>query len=130
MRTLYIAAAGLLLLSAFSLQDDKWLAPESSKQLKNAFSKDDAKAISKGEKVYFSLCWTCHGETAKGDGPAGVSLTPKPTDLTSTSTQNQLDGELFWKITNGRGTMLSYDAVISENQRWQVVTYIKSLNQQ
>lgn len=35
-----------------------------------------------GKEMYASYCAPCHGRNGKGDGPAAVALTPKPTDLT------------------------------------------------
>ncbi len=34
-----------------------------------------------GKATYDTLCTTCHGPTGKGDGPAGVALTPAPRDF-------------------------------------------------
>ena len=43
-------------------------------------------------------------------------------------TQSASDGEVFWFITNGATDkgMPSWSA-LSERQRWQLVTYLKSL---
>jgi mono/diheme cytochrome c family protein len=37
------------------------------------------------------------------------------------------DGELFWKITEGRPPMPSYEHQLSETQRWQLVNYLREL---
>jgi mono/diheme cytochrome c family protein len=42
-------------------------------------SKGDVK---RGEEVYKSLCWTCHGNYGRGDGPAAKYLAYPPPDLT------------------------------------------------
>ena len=34
-----------------------------------------------GKVTYTQLCWTCHGLTGVGDGPAGAALTPPPRDF-------------------------------------------------
>ena len=34
-----------------------------------------------GATTYNTLCTVCHGATGKGDGPAGVALTPAPRDF-------------------------------------------------
>ena len=40
---------------------------------------------------------------------------------------NQTDGNLFWKITNGKAPMASYEELLTDNQRWKVVNYIREL---
>ena len=34
-----------------------------------------------GKTTYNQICWTCHGMTGVGDGPAGAALTPAPRDF-------------------------------------------------
>ena len=79
-----------------------WVAPESEKAKKNPLPADK-KAIDQGEKVAKINCVSCHGPLGKGNGPAAVALNPKPADWTSKRVQDEPDGEIFWKITNGRG---------------------------
>jgi glucose/arabinose dehydrogenase/cytochrome c5 len=76
--------------------------------------------IEAGGKVYQARCAACHGPTAKGAGniPAlatGASQAAKP-------------GEIFWYITKGdlSNGMPSW-AMLPEIERWQVVSYVKSL---
>ena len=72
-------------------------------------------------------CVPCHGETFKGNGPAAIALNPKPADWTSPRVQDQGDGELFWKISTGRGAMPSWKH-LPERERWAVLRFIKTLN--
>jgi len=53
-------------------------------------------------------------------------LTSRPRDLTSPPVQKQADGELFWKITSGRGPMPSW-RWLSEPERWALVRVIRDL---
>jgi len=103
-----------------------WEAPKDSKNHKNPVLNND-ESINKGKAVYKSLCAACHGETGKGDVPAMQNLNPKPADLTANSFQQQTDGELFWKISEGKGLMASYKNMLSEKDRWNVVNYLRSL---
>lgn len=107
-------------------QSKSWTAPAKATELKNPFT-DNPEAIKAGKKNYIQLCIICHGDKGKGDGIAGVSLNPQPSNLTSKKVQQQTDGELYWKITKGNPPMASYEEILSEEERWQLVTYIREL---
>ena len=55
-----------------------------------------------------------------------IALNPKPADWTSKRVQDEPDGEIFWKVTTGRGAMPSWRH-LPENDRWAVVRYIRTL---
>jgi mono/diheme cytochrome c family protein len=102
-----------------------WTAPESEKSKKSPVP-TSAKAAQQGQKVAQVNCVSCHGKGGKGDGAAAVALNPKPADWTSKKIQDESDGELFWKITTGRGAMPAWRHV-PENDRWALVQYIRTL---
>ncbi len=120
----------LILLTALGIFNLKaqnhWQAPDEAKQLQNPFS-ETVEAINKGQKVYKSLCASCHGDKGAGNPVMLKTLNPPPADLTSLAVQQQTDGEIFWKITEGRGVMASYKNMLSEEDRWAVVKYIRQL---
>ena len=117
----------MLMLSAVTcFAQDQWVAPESAKTITNPYEGNTI-AAQKGQQLYSKLCWTCHGKQGLGDGPAVKNLKPKPKSLASTDVQNQTDGELFWKLSNGKGMMVPYKHSLSEEQRWQLINYIRSL---
>ncbi len=109
----------------FSLDQDKWLAPASAKELKNPYA--GAESINKGKTVYQIRCVVCHGEKGEGDGPAGKALTPPAANQSTDAVQSQTDGELFWKISEGRGAMVGWKLIVSEEERWALVNYIRTL---
>src|ERR1700738_4929691 len=102
-----------------------WVAPAAEKTKKNP-APSDKKTIDQGEKVAKINCASCHGAKGKGDGAAAVALNPKPADWTSARVQDESDGEIFWKITTGRGPMPSWRH-LPESDRWAVVRYIRTL---
>ncbi|WP_318345652.1 c-type cytochrome [Flagellimonas baculiformis] len=116
----------LLALQATRAQT-QWEAPASADNLNNPL-KNDATAAESGKRTFRMLCVICHGAKGKGDGMGGAGLTPKPTDLTSTEVQSQSDGALFWKLTNGKPPMASYETALPENKRWELINYIRTLN--
>ena len=42
----------------------------------------DAASGARGDLIYHTLCWTCHGKYGRGDGPLSSSLKTPPVDLT------------------------------------------------
>ncbi len=105
-----------------------WVAPASANKLNNPLA-GIIKATDKGEKLFVQNCTTCHGTSGKGDGPTADMLDTKPANLTSSKVQKESDGALFWKITNGKGAMASYKKDLSEEQRWQLVNYVRKLGE-
>ena len=102
-----------------------WVAPAAEKAKKNPVP-SDKKTIDQGEKIAKINCASCHGAKGKGDGAAAVALNPKPADWTSARVQDESDGEIFWKITTGRGPMPSWRH-LPESDRWAIVRYIRTL---
>ncbi len=110
-----------------TLQDGSgWKAPEYADKLVNRLT-DLAEASKKGKEIFDVQCAICHGPEGKGDGAAGMGLTPRPANLTSERVQSQSDGAIYWKITTGKPPMASYKGTFSKKQRWQLVTYIRTL---
>lgn len=110
-----------------SFAQDSWQAPESAKDIKNPYG-GNMIAAQKGELLYSKLCWTCHGKNGKGEGPAAANLNPKPKNFSSVELQKQTDGELFWKLSNGKGMMVPYKHSLNEEKRWQLINYIRTLS--
>jgi len=105
-----------------------WKAPDTAKTIKSPLtvSSDD---IKEGKKIFTQMCVICHGAKGKGNGVAAAALNPKPANYTSKTVQDQTDGELFWKITNGNAptaAMAAYKDILTETQRWQMVAYIRT----
>lgn len=133
LRSLTVAAAAAALLfgvgtAAVWAQSD-WKAPADAKNVKNpqAAKKSDPKELAEGKKLAETNCASCHGPEGKGNGPAAAALPPpKPADWTSAKVAAESDGEIFWKISNGRGAMPPWKH-LPEKDRWELVNYIRSL---
>ena len=81
-----------------------------------------------GKVLYQKTCSVCHGTSGKGDGIAAVGLMVKPANHTSQNVQQQKDGVLFYKISNGRVPMPPFKSKLTEKQRWALVNYIRTLS--
>lgn len=115
---------GLALVASASAQAP-WIAPESQKSKKSPIVASP-KAAEQGKKIAQINCVSCHGTTGKGNGPAAIALNPKPADWTSKKVRAETDGEIFWKITTGRGAMPSWKH-LPEGDRWALVQHIRAL---
>lgn len=121
-----ILSVWFLLCSQTPVPYTKWIAPPYTDTLRNPVRGNEA-LLKDGKKIYESVCWTCHGLKGKGDGPASAALNPKPSDHTSHNVQQETDGSIFWKISNGRGNMQPFGKIYTAKQRWALVNYIRVL---
>ena len=103
-----------------------WMAPEWADTVKNKLPLN-AETIAKGDELYSMYCFSCHGDTGYGDGPAGGSMGVKPANFHDPKIQKQKDGSLFWKLSNGRGNMPPFKEALNEEQRWQLVAFLREL---
>ena len=122
--------ASLLVFSLNSYQSPaqqaKWVAPKEADNVKNPLAGNGG-APADAKTLYVSNCGPCHGDRGKGDGPAAPGLNPKPADHTSDAVQNETDGALFWKLSEGRIPMPGYKKIFSEQQRWELIAFIRTL---
>jgi mono/diheme cytochrome c family protein len=94
-------------------------APEKERARRNPLE-NDADAVIAGSKLFAQHCAECHGNMAEG-GKKGPSLRDD-------EVQRAASGALFWVLTNGvvrRG--MPVWSKLPEPQRWQIVSYLKSL---
>ena len=121
----------LIVLAIFSIsapllaQSSDWKAPPTAVNRPNPVPVN-ANTLALGQKLYVGNCMTCHGQSGKGDGRGGAPLEKKPADLGARIKAGATDGELFWKIAEGRSPMISWKGSLSETQRWELVNYIKT----
>lgn len=122
----FIVVTLIVTASSFALlQTAEWNAPESSKTVKNPIPSDSA-SIAAGKIVYSKECLSCHGKKGLGDGPNAITLDKSPEPLNIAKVKAQTDGELFWKIKEGKKPMPSTKTTLNDEQRWKVINYIRT----
>lgn len=133
LRSLTVVAAAVALVAGAGTMaawaQGEWKAPADAKNVKNprADKKADKKEMAEAKKIAETNCGSCHGPEGKGNGPAAAALPPpKPADWTSAKVAGETDGEIFWKISNGRGAMPPWKH-LPEKDRWDLVNYIRTL---
>ena len=123
-----VMASSVKLSFAQAPDGKKWEAPESASELANPY-KNDPKAPLEGMKIFSTICAVCHGEAGKGNGPASAALNPRPANFLAAKVRNESDGAIFWKMSEGNPPMAPYKTLLTENQRWQLVAYIRKLEE-
>ena len=123
---------GLLMVSAifFSFtydQEKPWEVPEKYDKMANPV-KSDAESIKIGKGLWTKHCVSCHGKTGAGDGTKAAQLETPMEDISTSAVQEQSDGALYYKISEGRDEMPSFKKKIPEAEDlWAVVNYMRSL---
>lgn len=87
-----------------------------------------AEHVAAGRATFQAKCAVCHGQRGRGDGPAALTMVPRPFDLTI-HVPLHADGEVLWFISEGIGGtgMPAWKRDLSETERWQVVRYLREL---
>jgi mono/diheme cytochrome c family protein len=101
--------------------DPDWRAPQEATARPNPLA-SGPEAAAGGKKLFLRHCTECHGQDGSG------LVKKNAADLQLPVVQDQSDGTLFWKISNGnpdRG-MPSFSK-LPEPQRWQLVLFIRNL---
>lgn len=117
----------MLVTIAVLAQTTPWKAPATAAKVKNPVTAD-ATSIAAGKLIYTKECAKCHGKKGMGDGPNSADLDKKPEPLNNASVKGQTDGELFWKITEGKKPMPSTKKTLTDDQRWQLINYIREFS--
>ena len=88
-----------------------------------------AVSVASGAARFRAHCATCHGPGGRGDGPGGAGLPRLPADLTAPHTAQHTAGDMFWWLTHGipAGGMPSFEGVLTEEERWDLINFIRTL---
>jgi len=109
-----------------------WELPEDADKTKNPTTATP-ESIAKGKELYMERskgnCVFCHGDTGSGNEANLAKLRRKPADLTNKERMTAMtDGEVFWKISKGiQGIMPAGEKRMTEEERWHVVNYVRTL---
>src|SRR5690606_12048569 len=81
------------------------------------------------KKVFANNCAVCHGNGGEGDGPAGMSLIPKPRNLVEGGwSKGGTSMALFKTVSEGMpGTSMAAFGHIPLADRWALVQFISPI---
>ena len=94
-------------------------------EIRNPVAPTQASLV-RGRLIWGQYCIVCHGPAGRGDGTVVPKFVPPP-DLTQESSRQRADGYLYAMIRQGRGIMPRYGDKIRGADRWNVVNYLRQL---
>ncbi len=104
-----------------------------SKAVQNPYTSPTAADLKESERLYLINCAICHGTALDGNGPlykGGNGPFPaKPASFLGPGSEKYKampDGQMYYSVTYGKNLMGSYASQLSRQQRWAVISYIKS----
>lgn len=121
-----LAAVGIALALWLAARAGKTqLDPEQARRLKNPVTLNE-QTLQAARAIFKEKCANCHGETGAGDGPEAMMYDPAPADLSRAHVRQMTDGEVFYQISEGRKPMPPFKDQLTEEQRWQLVHYVRT----
>ncbi|MDQ2752245.1 MAG: cytochrome c [Bacteroidota bacterium] len=102
-----------------------------SKAIQNPFSSPSAADLHEAERLFLINCAICHGPALDGNGPlykGGQGPFPaKPAQLVGDAKYEAMPaGQMFYSVAYGKNLMGSYASQLTRQQRWMIISYIKS----
>ncbi len=102
----------------FKLSDD----PETRK-------KEIMEILDRGESRFNITCLPCHGKLGDGRGMVALRGFRRPPSYHEDRLRNAPTSHFYDVITNGFGAMPSYAEVVTPEDRWKIIAYIRALQQ-
>lgn len=99
-------------------------------ELKNPL--DITKEVLVNGKYNFEIyCAVCHGKSGEGNGAiVERGVYPPPPSYFSDNILNLSEGKMFYSVHFGKNLMGSYKTQLSQKERWEVISYIRSMQQE
>jgi mono/diheme cytochrome c family protein len=88
--------------------------------------------LNQAKLLFQTNCAVCHGAQGKGDGiVAGYfkayNTGSLPVDFSQQRTKDRTEGQIWWIITNGLANMPSWKALLTEDERWLLTQFVRSV---
>ena len=83
-------------------------------------------SVARGDSLFHTVCWSCHGKTLIGDGPVSAKFVPPP-DLLAEMTRLRTDGYMYMYMRHGGAIMPAYGNVLSSRDAWDIIHYVRHM---
>lgn len=85
--------------------------------------------VLRGKEIYTTMCTHCHGEAGHGDGAISKNGHIQGIPDYATKLKDLSEGKMYHTITYGKGLMGQHASQLNQLERWQVIEYVKLLQQ-
>ncbi|MBV8553087.1 MAG: cytochrome c [Acidobacteriaceae bacterium] len=83
--------------------------------------------LQRGQERFNIYCSPCHGRLGNGHGMVVARGLRQPPNYTDKRLMDAPIGHFFDVMTNGYGAMYSYASRVSNDDRWRIAAYIRTL---
>lgn len=87
------------------------------------------KNVLRGQEIYTIMCTHCHGEAGHGDGAISKNGLILGIPDYATKLKDLSVGKMFHTLTYGKGLMGQHASQLNQLERWQVIEWVKLLQQ-
>lgn len=99
---------------------------DAGEQLKNPLPRSP-ETFARGKALYDVYCLVCHGVSGQGDGRVGAKFGLPVPSLSDPAVVERPDGFVYGTIREGGFIMPKYAEVMTPEERWAVVHYLRRL---
>jgi mono/diheme cytochrome c family protein len=100
-------------------------------EVTSPLNQKDQEVLEQGQYYFNTYCSICHG--AEGDGKGFIVTEGKykavPPSYYAEGYIDMPDGKMFHSVTYGKGAMQPYNWALNPTERWKVIAYINSLQE-
>jgi mono/diheme cytochrome c family protein len=89
--------------------------------------KEVREILDRGESRYNITCLPCHGKLGDGNGMVAMRGFRHPPTYHQDRLRNAPTSHFYDVMTNGFGAMPSYAEVLTPEDRWKIIAYIRAL---
>ena len=108
--------------------------PPVSPELLAAATAPTGDPIAAGKQIFMTICITCHGPEGKGDGPASVTLDPKPRNLTDSTYMAALNDRYLFELVSrggiavGKSPLMPPQPTLGASDIGNVIAFVRTLS--
>lgn len=112
-----------------------WTAPPAvPPEMLAAATRPTGDPVAAGKQTFMQICTPCHGPEGKGNGPASVSLDPKPRNLTEPGYMASLDDRYLFELISrggiavGKSPLMPAQPTLTAQDLGNVIAFVRTLS--